>query len=54
MFFNNGEALHGSPDNTVIEANVSHGCVRMRIQDAEWMRENFADIGTTVIVLPYN
>lgn len=54
MFFNNGEALHGSPDNTVIEANVSHGCVRMRIQDAEWMRENFADIGTTVVILPYN
>lgn len=54
MFFNNGEALHGAPDNTVIEANVSHGCVRMRVQDAEWMRKNFAEVGTTVIVLPYN
>jgi lipoprotein-anchoring transpeptidase ErfK/SrfK len=53
MFFNNGEALHGAPDNTVIEANVSHGCVRMRVQDAEWMRKNFAEVGTTVIVLPY-
>ncbi len=30
MYFNNGEALHGSPDNIVIEDNVSHGCVRMR------------------------
>ncbi|TAK72221.1 MAG: L,D-transpeptidase [Gammaproteobacteria bacterium] len=54
MYFNNGEALHGSPDNVVIEANVSHGCVRMRIQDAQWMQENFAQVGTTVKVLPYN
>jgi len=54
MYFHNGEALHGSPDPTVIEANVSHGCVRMRIPDAEWMRYNFAEIGTTVKVLPYD
>lgn len=54
MYFHNGQALHGSPDNTVIEDNVSHGCVRMRIQDAEWMRKNFAEVGTTVVVLPYN
>lgn len=53
MFFNGGQALHGSPDPTVIEANVSHGCVRMRIQDAEWMRNNFAQVGTKVVVLPY-
>ena len=54
MFFSNGQALHGSPDSTVIEANVSHGCVRMRIPDAEWMRYNFAQVGTKVVVLPYN
>jgi L,D-transpeptidase ErfK/SrfK len=54
MFFNNGQALHGSPDNIVIEDNVSHGCVRMRIPDAEWMRYNFAQVGTKVVVLPYN
>lgn len=54
MYFNKGQALHGSPDNTVIEDNVSHGCVRMRIQDAEWVRKNFAELGTTVVVLPYN
>jgi len=53
MYFNNGEALHGAPDNIVIEENVSHGCVRMRIPDAEWMRYHFAQIGTKVIVLPY-
>ncbi len=53
MYFNNGEALHGSPDNIVAEANLSHGCVRMRIPDAEWMRYHFAQVGTRVVVLPY-
>ncbi len=53
MYFNNGQALHGSPDNIVIEDNVSHGCVRMRIPDAEWMRNNFAQVGTRVVVKAY-
>ena len=53
MFFSGGQALHGSPDITVVENNVSHGCVRMRIQDAEWMRNSFASVGTKVIVRPY-
>ncbi|HSW68582.1 MAG TPA: L,D-transpeptidase [Gammaproteobacteria bacterium] len=53
MYFNNGEALHGSPDDIVVEDNVSHGCVRMRIPDAEWMRYHFAQIGTKVVVMPY-
>jgi lipoprotein-anchoring transpeptidase ErfK/SrfK len=50
MFFNGGQALHGSPDNALVEDNVSHGCVRMRIPDAEWMRNDFASRGTKVIV----
>ena len=54
MYFNKGQALHGSPDPAVVEANVSHGCVRMRIPDAEWMRNNFAQVGTVVKVLPYD
>ena len=53
MYFNNGQALHGSPDNILLEANVSHGCVRMHIPDAEWMRYHFAQVGTKVIVVPY-
>lgn len=53
MYFNKGEALHGSPDNILVEDNVSHGCVRMRISDAEWMRYHFAQIGTKVVVMPY-
>lgn len=54
MYFNGGQALHGSPDPIVVEDNVSHGCVRMRISDAEWMRFNFAEIGTPVVVMPYS
>jgi len=54
MYFNGGQALHGSPDNIVMEDNLSHGCVRMRIPDAEWLQNNFANIGTKVVVEPYS
>lgn len=53
MFFNDGQALHGSPDDIVVENNISHGCVRMRIPDAEWMVDHFAHVGTKVVVVPY-
>lgn len=59
MFFNNGQALHGSYQ--VVHGNASHGCVRLRIKDARWLRYNFAEeptsqnesLGTLVIVRPY-
>ena len=51
MYFNNLQALHGSYE--LAHANISHGCVRMRVDDARWMRYNFAQIGTLVIVKPY-
>ena len=54
MFFNGGQSLHGTPDQMLVEANISHGCVHMRIPDAEWLRNNFADVGTRVVVLPYD
>jgi lipoprotein-anchoring transpeptidase ErfK/SrfK len=54
MYFSEkGYAVHGSyevPDH----ANASHGCVRILPSSAKWLSENFIDIGTTVIVLPYN
>lgn len=53
MYFSGGQALHGSPDNTVVEDNVSHGCVRLRIVDAEWLRYNFVNVGTKVVIRPY-
>jgi hypothetical protein len=60
MYFNGGQALHGSPGG-VLKGNVSHGCVRLFVQDAEWLRYDFVEPpmaynqyrGTKVIVLPY-
>lgn len=59
MFFNGGQALHGS--NEVVAANVSHGCVRLHVEDAAWIRFNFAERpnasnnyrGTKVIIRRY-
>jgi len=53
MFFHNGESLHGSPDSFLAEANISHGCIHIRIPDAEWLRNQFASIGTKVVIMPY-
>ena len=53
MFFDKNQGMHGSPASKVVEGNISHGCVRMHISDAEWLRYNFVTIGTKVIVLPY-
>lgn len=44
-------ALHGSFE--VPGYNASHGCVRMYINDARWLNDNFVDYGTKVIVKPY-
>lgn len=53
MFFNKGQSLHGSPDQMLVEANISHGCVHMRIPDVQWLQNKFARIGTKVVVEPY-
>lgn len=53
MFFNRGQALHGSPPGHVIDGNASHGCVRLEVSDAEWLRFNFATVGTKVVVTSY-
>lgn len=59
MFFNGGQALHGSYQ--VVSANASHGCVRLEVEDAKWLRFNFVEgpnanneyLGTKVIIKPY-
>lgn len=54
MHFFRGYALHGSYD--VPGYRASHGCVRMFIEDARWLNEEFVDIpgggmkGTRVIL----
>lgn len=59
MYFNGNQALHGSYQ--VGRADLSHGCVRMHVSDARWLRYNFVDQisngngyqGTLVIIRPY-
>lgn len=54
MHFFRGYALHGSPE--VPGFRASHGCVRMFIEDARWLNEEFVDVpghemkGTRVIL----
>ncbi|KTC90896.1 L,D-transpeptidase [Fluoribacter dumoffii] len=60
MFFHKGFALHGSDDIPGVRA--SHGCVRMFVQDAKWLNQQFVELssernnfmGTTIIVRPIN
>jgi hypothetical protein len=52
MHFFEGFALHGSYD--VPGYNASHGCVRMFINDARWLNEEFTKVGTKVTVLSYD
>jgi len=59
MYFNGNQALHGSYE--VAYANLSHGCVRLRVSDAAWLRYHFVESpnasnhyrGTLVIIKPY-
>lgn len=42
MYFHNGQALHGEP-NGLPGYNASHGCVRLYVNDAEWLRYDFIE-----------
>lgn len=49
MFFHGGYALHGSYE--VPGYNASHGCVRLFVNDARWLNQDFdADKDTRVII----
>jgi lipoprotein-anchoring transpeptidase ErfK/SrfK len=45
-----GVGIHGTPEPGSIGYSVSHGCIRMRISDAEWLFERVA-VGTTVFIV---
>ena len=45
-----GVGIHGTPEPGSIGYSVSHGCVRMRIRDAEWLFER-VQIGTAVFIV---
>lgn len=61
MYFNGNQALHGSPSKSVVYGNISHGCVRMHINDARWLRYQFIEApqeynnyrGTLVVIKSY-
>jgi lipoprotein-anchoring transpeptidase ErfK/SrfK len=42
--------IHGTPDSASIGYSASHGCVRMRIPDAEWLFRR-VEIGTPVFIV---
>ena len=45
-----GVGIHGTPDAASIGYSASHGCIRMRIPDAEWLFERVA-VGSTVFIV---
>lgn len=51
MYYSREQALHGSYN--VVSGNISHGCIRVHVNDAKWIRNNFAELGTLVVVRPY-
>lgn len=51
MFFSKYYAIHGSYE--VPNYNASHGCIRVVPSDALWLRNNFINIGTKVVVQSY-
>ena len=52
MHFNGGYSIHAAYD--VPNYNASHGCIRVLPAAAKWLNQDFVDVGTTVIVKPYN
>ncbi len=52
MHFSGGYSIHAAYE--VPNYNASHGCIRVLPGAAKWLNENFIDVGTTVIVKPYN
>lgn len=59
MYFHGGQAFHGGPDE-LPGFNASHGCIRIFVDDAKWMHEDFIDKpngdgknGTKVVIQSY-
>ena len=42
--------MHGTPDAASIGYSASHGCIRLRIPDAEWLFEH-VQLGTPVVIV---
>ena len=44
-----GYLIHGTPDEEALTTTVTHGCVRVRDQDLEWLFDN-VPVGTPVVI----
>lgn len=51
MHFNGGYSIHAAYE--VPNYNASHGCIRVLPSAAQWLNQEFLDVGSTVIVKPY-
>lgn len=51
MYFDGPYALHGSYD--MHSYNASHGCIRLNVSAARWLSQEFANVGTKVIIKSY-
>jgi lipoprotein-anchoring transpeptidase ErfK/SrfK len=49
MYFAGANAIHGAYWHNNFGRPMSHGCVNMRISEAQWLY-NWASIGTPVVV----
>jgi lipoprotein-anchoring transpeptidase ErfK/SrfK len=49
MFFHGGFALHGSYD--VPGYNASHGCIRLFVNDAKWLNQEFTPGGKVAVII---
>ncbi len=50
MHFHGGYAMHGG---NVPGYNASHGCVRLHYEDAQWLNQNFVEVGRTRVNIHY-
>lgn len=51
MFFFEGYAIHGTYWHDNFGSPMSHGCVNMKTDEAEWLY-NWAETGTPVVIFP--
>ena len=50
MYFYQGYGLHGTYWHHNFGHPMSHGCVNLPTSEAEWLYDNFVDVGTPVHV----
>lgn len=51
MYFYQGYSFHGTYWHSNFGTPMSHGCLNMKIEDADWLF-HWAEVGTPVLILP--